>query len=136
MHICDLLIFIGFPVVFQWFLHFGGCYFHLISVLFSLRFLHRFLVAFWSDFGVILGGFGGSQSIFFGIDFELRFLIVFWSDFGVILGGFWEAFGGRNRSFLASIFILFLNVVPCVRVCVFGRLKVCVCVAPGPSKSG
>ena len=30
----------------------------LISVLFSLRFLHRFLVAFWCDFGAILGCFG------------------------------------------------------------------------------
>ena len=30
----------------------------LISVLFSLRFLHRFFVAFWCDFGAILGCFG------------------------------------------------------------------------------
>ena len=60
----------------------------------------RFLVRFWGHFGRLWG----SKSIIFGIDFEHRFLIVFWSDFGVILGGFWEAFGGPNRSFLASIF--------------------------------
>ena len=107
-----------------------------MSVLFSLRFLHRFLVAFWSDFGVILGGFGRSKSVILAIDFEHRFLIVFWFDFGVILGGFWGDLGGRNRSFLASVFSLFLNVLPCVHVCLFGRLKVCVCVAPGPSKRG
>ena len=98
------MIFIDFPLFFQAFLRLGGCYVRLISVLFSLRFRHRFLIVFWSDFGVILGGFWESKSVILGIDFEHRFLIVFWSDFGVILGGFWEAFGGPNRSFLASIF--------------------------------
>ena len=91
-----------------------------------------FLVRFWNHFGRLLE----VKIEHFFIDFWYRFLIVFWSDFGVILGGFWEALGCRNRSFSASMFSLFLNVLPCVRVCVFGRLEVCVCVAPGPSKSG
>ena len=69
MRLCDFLIFIDFPLVFQCFLRFGGCYFSLISVLFSLRFWHPFLVVFWIDFGVILGGFRGSKSVIFGIDF-------------------------------------------------------------------
>ena len=67
-----------------------ACVLVFFWVLFSLRFLHRFFVAFWSDFGVILGGFGRSKSVILAIDFEHRFLIVFWFDFGVILGGFWE----------------------------------------------
>ncbi len=45
----------------------------LISVLFSLRFLHRFLVAFWCDFGAIWGGFGESKSVILGIDFLMIF---------------------------------------------------------------
>ena len=98
------MIFIGFPEVFQLFLRFGGCYFRLMLALFSLLFLHRFLVVFWTVLGVILGGFWGSKSVIFGIDFGHRFLIVFWSDLEVILGGFGEAFGGPNRSFFASIF--------------------------------
>ena len=36
----------------------------LFWVLFSLRSLHRFLVAFWSDFGAILEGFGEPNSGF------------------------------------------------------------------------
>ena len=80
------------------------CQDDLEEVFFSLRFLHRFLVVFWIDFGVILGGFWESKSVIFGIDFGHRFLIVFWSDLGVIWGGFWEALGGPNRSFLAFIF--------------------------------
>ena len=69
MRICDYLIFIDFPEVLQCFLRFGGCYVRLISVLFSLRFWHRFLAGFWIDFGVILGSFRGSKSVIFGIDF-------------------------------------------------------------------
>ena len=44
------------------------------------------------------------EEVFFSLRFLHRFLVVFWSDLGVIFGGFWEAFGGPNRSFLASIF--------------------------------
>ena len=57
MRLCDFMIFIDFPLVFQYFLGLGGCYFRLMLALFSLRFLYRFLVAFWCDFGVILGCF-------------------------------------------------------------------------------
>ena len=46
-----------------------GSYFRFISVLFSLRFLHRFFVAFWCDFGAIWGAFGEPKSNIFGIDF-------------------------------------------------------------------
>ena len=66
-------MFIDFLLVFPLLLRLGGSYVRLISVLFSHRFLHRFLVG-------------------LGVDLEL------------ILGSFWEAFGGPNRSFLASIF--------------------------------
>ena len=46
MRICGFLFFIDFPLVFQRFLRLGGCYVRLVSVLFSLRFWHRFLVVF------------------------------------------------------------------------------------------
>ena len=81
IRICDFLIFIDFLLVFILFLRFGGSYFRLMLALFSLHFLHRILVVFWTDLGVILGPFGGH-------------------------------FGGPNRSFWASIFGLFLHVVP------------------------
>ena len=52
------------------------------------------------------------EEVFFSIRFLQWFFIAFWSDLGVILGGFWEAFGGPNRSFWASIFRWILHVVP------------------------
>ena len=52
---------------------FEGSYFRLRSVLFSLRFLHRFLVAFWTDLGAILGAFGEPKWIILGIVFLLNF---------------------------------------------------------------
>ena len=45
----------------------------LSSMFFSLRFLHRILVAFWVDFGVIWGGFWEPKSVIFGIDFLMIF---------------------------------------------------------------
>ena len=101
---CEFLMFIDVLLVFNTFLRLGGSYVGSVAVLFSHRFLHRFLVVFWIDFGAILGGFWESKSVIFGIDFGHRFLIVFWSDLEVILGGFGEALGGPNRSFLALIF--------------------------------
>ena len=44
-----------------------------ISVLFSLRFLHRFFVGLGSDVGAIWGGFWDPKSVIFGIDFSLIF---------------------------------------------------------------
>ena len=41
----------------------------LVAMFFSHRFLHCFLVAFWSDFGGIWGGFGEPKSVILGIDF-------------------------------------------------------------------
>ena len=55
------------------------CQDDLEEVFFSIRFLHRFLVVCWSDFGVILGGFweafGVQIGIFLGF-FALIFLIM------------------------------------------------------------
>ena len=59
IRICDFLIFIDFILVFPLFFRLGGSYFRLMLALFSHRFLYRFLVVFWSDFGVILGPFWG-----------------------------------------------------------------------------
>ena len=47
---CKLLIFIVFLLVFKAFLRLGGSYVDSISVLFSHRFLYRFLVALGVDF--------------------------------------------------------------------------------------
>ena len=43
------------------------------SVILGIDFEHRFLIVFWFDFGVILGGFWGSKSVIFGIDFLMIF---------------------------------------------------------------
>ena len=64
-----LLIVVDFILVFPLFLRSGGFYVRVMSDLFSVRFLISILVVFWSDFGVILGGFWGSKSVILGIDF-------------------------------------------------------------------
>ena len=106
---CDLLVFlepklgqtpymrcfdfVDVILIFQWCLRFGGCYVRFISVVFSLRFWHRFLVIFCSDFGVIPGGFWASRSVillhwFLASIFD-SFLVRFWGHLGRLLGGFW-----------------------------------------------
>ena len=60
-------------MVFVCFWRFGGCYFRLMSGLFALRFLYRFLVAFFFDFRIILGGFWEPKSVIFGVNFGMIF---------------------------------------------------------------
>ena len=48
-------------------------FFGLISSFFFVCFLHRFLVDFGSDLGVIFAGLGGSKSVILGIDFWIIF---------------------------------------------------------------
>ena len=72
----EFLIVIDFIVVFQLLLRLGGSYVGSISVLFSHRLLHRFLVDLGVDFGGIVGAFGRSKSVIFGIDFGMIFRAV------------------------------------------------------------
>ena len=68
-----IFVFSDFSLVFPLFFRLGGFYVRLMSALFSVRFLHRFSVDFWDDFGVILGDFWGSTSVILGIDFWMNF---------------------------------------------------------------